>query len=715
MFCNLNSFASDEETVEFPGFIAILLWIFRAIIAVVLVSVSFLIGYLIGGQAAALSVETFIFNKYELTSLRVFTGSRVDATSNALFDNVAKWFVILFSLAIIIELLVLLYIAISTVLRTLKQDPRKKAAINKMAKDFVLGLVVLFGMGVFIITVILLNNVIVSTLYKSGNYDGDLTNALTMNLFKGIFDINVMIGTQSLVLYIIISTMGLIFFIYYLKRLLKTAFLIIISPIVAITFAIDRQKGGAKRLLTWTNMFVYTVFVQIVHALTYVAFLTVILSGTTFTSTKFIPSIVLLVAGLKFLWDSETIIGSLFGISADKVQGSAAFLLGLLSQSGRLKKAGKTIMKKAPDLNIRKPSSEKTTASKKLRTKKVDNKKQLAAKGKAGDVKKDLKDKTKTSEKQPTQAKKLTDKDMAKAKLKDSSGKRVVDSLYTKRPFKGLGTAAKEYTITKAKTLGKQTLKRTKESALGLITKATVGSVAAIASHATPQVGMVESGLAGVEVADWGMSKLQTRSHKRRYDGKSEAYKKVLNQEAAQLKAIDERKEKLGKASEKDSLAEPTKKIDEALKDEKLPEAEQESEKTPEKDVEAEKSEKDKEALQLSGEDIKVDELEAYVKDIAATPKKEIREEYTNAKKNAIVAYQERTGESEFKAKGYVEKLQEDLLKEKDFNYSTLEDVDKNLLHKYLNVIAKDKMDDFEHNTQGKIKYKAVLDRTKKI
>ena len=333
-------FASDDDKVELPGFISIILMLLRAIIALVLITISFIIGLLIGGQAAAITIETFIFNQYELTSLNVFTGSKVDATANALYENVAKWFVILFGVAIVVEILVLIYIAINSVLRTLKQDPKKEAETKKMIKDYLLGLLVLFGMGIFIIAIILLNNTIVSAFYKEA-VAGAWDDSLTMELWKGIFNTNVLIGTQSLILYIIISAMGLVFFLYYFKRLLKVSFLIVISPLVAVTYAVNRRSGSAKS---------YTVLIQVIHALTYVSFISIIVEAAGSKGTAAIPAMILLVSGLKFLWDSETIIGSLFGISADKVQGNTALLLGMLSQANKFKKVGSNFVKKAPIL-----------------------------------------------------------------------------------------------------------------------------------------------------------------------------------------------------------------------------------------------------------------------------------------------------------------------------------------------------------------------------
>ncbi len=672
-----------------------MLAVFRGLIAAMLMGVSLTIGLIVSSEFTSLNVETFIFNKFDLTSLKVFTGQSRDLVAKALYGNVARWFIILFLVAVAVELIVLIYIAISTVLRTLKQNPEKQAETTKMIKDFVLGLVVLFGMSIFIITIISINNFIVSVLSKDVGGD-NVFNTLTLQLFLDIFSLDIMVGTQSLILYIIISTMGLIFFVYYMKRLLKVSFLIIIAPLVAVTFAIDRRKGGAKRLLEWSKMFIYTVFIQVIHVLTYVSFLTVVLKGTTGSSTRFIPSMILLVAGLKFLWDSETIIGELFGISADKVQGSSAFMMGFLTQASKLNKARKSFAKTAPDIKTPTGKSDQVPTKKKHTVSTRDLTESVSSKGLMDKAKEKLKDEAeeKANAKDViTKRKALSDKDIEKARKRAARREKIVSNIYDKRPLKGLGTATKEYTISKAKRLGQQTYKRTKKSALRLMAQATVGGITAVASHATPQVGMIESGLVGAKTAGWGIDQAQTARNKRKFDGKSKLYYKNLKREAEQLNALNDRRKKLGPEKSDDKTEEIEDKTKKELEEGKEPEDQEEV--LPDE-------EKDKDVSQETRRDETTgDELDAYARSIADTDKKTIDKRFAMAKKASIQAFAAKEGQSEFKAKQHVAKLLKGLLEARDFDYKTLEAVDRQLLHRFVDVITKQRIDDFEHNMEG--------------
>ena len=57
---------------------------------------------------------------------------------------------------------------------------------------------------------------------------------------------------------LVFQTLGLV--ISYINRMIKIAFLIIISPLISITYSIDKIGDGKSQALdTWLKEFVYTV------------------------------------------------------------------------------------------------------------------------------------------------------------------------------------------------------------------------------------------------------------------------------------------------------------------------------------------------------------------------------------------------------------------------------------------------------------------------
>ena len=731
LFLSSNSFAEDDAPNESSGFMNLLLLLFRGLLAVILFAISFTLGILIGGQFTSLNVETFIFNKYDLTSLNVFLGDTSNSIANDVYDSVVRWFSILFSIALALQLLILIYIAISTALKTLKQDPEKDAEVKVMLKDFLLGLGILAGMVIFIITIIFLNNTLVKALERAMDYEstvlGVTIDGVTNKVFLDIFSFDAQTGTISLILYIILATMGVFFFVYYLRRFIKVSFLILISPLVAVTFSLDRRKGSAQKLITWAKMFVYAVLIQSVHALIYTALIYVVVESIDLNTTNFVATVIILVSGLKFLWDAETIVGELFGIQADEVKGSAAFLLGFMSRAKGIKSASSKVADKVPML----ATGGKKSLSGKSTPKLADGAKELGDSKDKKKSKDDVKDKDKTKDRSKDKdkddtkdkpKKKMTKEEMEKARVKAERKAKLAEAIDTHMPLKGLGDSVKKSINAKAKTIKNMTFKQVAGSSAKRLAQVVGGGVASIASHATPQIGMIEAGIVGAAASGWAVDGVSDYRDKKKHDGKSKSYKKTLDKEADQLIAINDRKAKLGNEFEKEDGGESIEEVKEVVPDldegkDSEPQKEIDKTDTDDADKKDEKDEKeieDKDKTQKAIDEAIEKEsssIESYAKDIAEKSTKEITDAYDHARKESLVDYQERTGKSLDEAKRHVITLQKEILKNQDFNYEILEEVDRNLLHKYLNYVAKQKSDNFENKTGKKIKYKEVAKR----
>ena len=694
------SFASDDDDIGvLSGLLLVVITILRPIITIIIFIISFILGVVLGSSLSALNIESFIFNKNNFTSLNIFIGERPTAFTEETFESITKWFGILFVVAIVLELIVLIYIAIHTVIKTFKQDPRKDSEIKKMLKDFILGLVVLIGMAVFIVTIISLNNAIVQILAKlmgTDNYFDNITNTLFKDAIN-IFGTNMKEGLLSLILYIIISTMGIIFFFYYVKRLLKVSFLIIISPIVAVTFSIDRRKGGATKLMNWTKMFIFTVFAQSIHALIYIALIKVVITGIGTTTTAYIPSIVLMISGIKFIWDAENIIKKLFGIEIEEVSKSAGFLVGAITAMSNVGKTGKKIAEKAPELatkakDFKKPELGSKKVDKKDTIKKPKDKPALGTSGVSGQ--KDTKPKIKT-------------------RLEAGMDKldKFVDKHGDKIPFKGLASSVVKSATIKLRNTGAITFKRGlkkagKKLAKGLV-KASFASITSIASHASPGINMFEAGLGGYALANWGMDKYTEKKTERRHKGVGRKYEKNKEHLSRQLYANIERGINLGQGAEQLDDLEAIKKM---MEDEGL-------------DLDLETIESFSSIDGESESTISDKYVDAYVEYISNTSMQELENAYLQAREVVVEEYANETGATLNQAKRYVELLKQDLLTARDFNYDILTNAERNLLHKFRHIVAKEQMDEFNANVtefnvtpNNKLTYKKeVVEGTKQM
>ena len=125
-----------------------------------------------------------------------------------------------------------------------------------------------------------------------------------------------LLATQSwaaLIVYFMIIGMTMAFLFMYVKRMLTVGFLIIISPLITITYSIDKVKDGrAQALDTWLKEFMFTVLIQPFHCIIYLAFISTTIN-TMSTGGASLAKLVLAVMCMKFVWTAEGIVKKIFG------------------------------------------------------------------------------------------------------------------------------------------------------------------------------------------------------------------------------------------------------------------------------------------------------------------------------------------------------------------------------------------------------------------
>ena len=73
-------------------------------------------------------------------------------------------------------------------------------------------------------------------------------------------------------LYFMLAIIIFVFFATYVKRMITIAFLIMISPIITITYSLDRMGDGKSQALnTWFKNFVYNILLQPIQCIIYLA------------------------------------------------------------------------------------------------------------------------------------------------------------------------------------------------------------------------------------------------------------------------------------------------------------------------------------------------------------------------------------------------------------------------------------------------------------
>ena len=322
------------------GVVSILLWPLR----IKIVAYSFIIGEcIITTLASADGASTFFvtpfdifFNKIELTSVNFFEAADTTKTIGMFRESVSTWYYNVRLIALAILAVIGVYVGIRMALSTLAED---KAKYSKMLTDFVMSIGLIFVMQYIILFIIELNNAIVRILEAAVNaLDGsiDVGDAMWDLAWNALIGIGVNSLTSALV-YAGIMILTFCFLIAYINRMLKVGFLIIISPLITITYSIDKMKDNKSQALdTWLKEIAYTILIQPFHCLIYMSYISVCLGLLTTgnsalgwgnilgTDYNKLANGVLAILCLLFIKQGEKLVRKIFGFKDDDEKTSFA-------------------------------------------------------------------------------------------------------------------------------------------------------------------------------------------------------------------------------------------------------------------------------------------------------------------------------------------------------------------------------------------------------
>ena len=277
-------------------------------------------------------------------------------TAAELRNVVSKWYNSLRNIAVVLMLSILLYIGIRMLLSTLASD---KAKYKQMLMDWLIGMCLLFFMHYIMAFSVTITNQFIKVIKTT--YDTD-KSAVTLQADKdhkmakrlqelgrtdvfspeGETDPNKveyvvwptnLLGRMRLelqmhtgkVTYIgyaicfMILVFYTVFFCFtYLKRVVYMAFLTIISPLVAMTYPIDKLNDGqAQAFNKWIKEYLFNLLIQPLHLLLY----TMLVSSAINFAGK---NLWYMICAIGFLIPAEKLLRSFFGFEKASTPGSLA-------------------------------------------------------------------------------------------------------------------------------------------------------------------------------------------------------------------------------------------------------------------------------------------------------------------------------------------------------------------------------------------------------
>lgn len=288
-------------------------------------------------RAEKVTIETMIFNKVGILDVNIFNLKQAggvelgeDSVIYSLKQLVAQWYYIIRLVSIIIMLVVLLYVGLRLVLTSISE---KKAVYKKVLIDWVVGFVIIFVIHYFMMVIIYLNESILNIL--AGIMDGTQNGVSIYETIRTkAYALKFTEGFVGTIMYMYLVYITVKFLFVYLKRYLTINILALLGPIMGIRYALDKVGGKktSKSLIGWMFDFTMNVFIQLVHALLYVAFMSIAYNIATQSVAGFICALIV----MNFMLKADKIIMKIFRFDQSSSVGDTAQPESLLEKMGEL-------------------------------------------------------------------------------------------------------------------------------------------------------------------------------------------------------------------------------------------------------------------------------------------------------------------------------------------------------------------------------------------
>ncbi len=235
------------------------------------------------------SIDRVVFNRVSLFNANYFdtestykVGEDLEIAANpsniSVKEGIIDVYKICRALAMTISLLVLIYIGIRMALSTVASD---QAKYKKMFTSWVESIVILFCMVYIMVAVLSVGEAITGVLYnirceliRTTQGYGVFEDTVRSEVWEKVFSLSGLQLTMWSIIYWCLLFQEVKFFWLYAKRLLMMGLLIIVSPLIIITYSIDKAGDGRAQVFSsWMKEFVVNALIQPLHALIYLIFL----------------------------------------------------------------------------------------------------------------------------------------------------------------------------------------------------------------------------------------------------------------------------------------------------------------------------------------------------------------------------------------------------------------------------------------------------------
>ncbi len=343
---SVNSNSNSSETQfslgnAMDGLAGVVFWVVKLIpmiIANLLLRIICLAINGVDGLLSGIPLDKILFNQIPILSINFFqkatSGAGADIINN-IRTQVSIWYVAIRNLSAAILAVMVLYVGIRMAISSVAEE---KAKYKRMLADWVVSLVLLFVLHYIMILIININDGIVAILAKAADTSkGESTTIMDSLWDNAMHEVSFTVQLGNTILYFMVAIMSFVFFATYVKRMITIAFLIMIAPIITITYSLDRMGDGKSQALnTWFKNFVYNILLQPFQCIIYIALVKTAIEAI---SAADLSSVVIAIIMVFFMYEAEDIVKEIFHFEGKSVANTIAQAALVSSAIGLVSKA----------------------------------------------------------------------------------------------------------------------------------------------------------------------------------------------------------------------------------------------------------------------------------------------------------------------------------------------------------------------------------------
>lgn len=248
------------------------------IVAIIPTLINIMMSLFVTGGTSNFTIQDLLLGNYSLFHINVFDVANLTGANSEMIismsNSVATWYVAVRNLSIIGSAIVLIYVGIRMAISSVAED---KAKYKIMLKSWVIGIILMFLLQYIVLILMqvseLFINLIKNAIQADTNVIG-MENEIINNAYIKIAEIEGLDKWLYIIIYFAMIYYQFKFFVMYIMRVLKIDFLIIISPLICMTYSIDTVGDGkAQAFNNWTKQIIMEIFIQAIHLSIYIVFL----------------------------------------------------------------------------------------------------------------------------------------------------------------------------------------------------------------------------------------------------------------------------------------------------------------------------------------------------------------------------------------------------------------------------------------------------------